>query len=100
MDTKAYKGLSLRTVLEAAAWVKEAKYLRTFLDQQRTFVPLAYSVDSMAGAKARAFEKRIASPLLAKWNREYSKLVGFIRTKMAMAVVSVNTLLLRGTRLK
>ena len=99
-DAKAYKDLSSRTVLEAATRVKKTKYLKACLDQRRTFTPLAYKVDSMAGAKARAFEKRIASPLLAKWNREYSKLVGFIRAKMAMAVVSVNTLLLRGTRLK
>ena len=36
-DAKAYKGLSLRTVVEAVAQVKNAKYLKTCLDQQRTF---------------------------------------------------------------
>ena len=41
----------------------------------------------MAGVEARAFEKRIASLLAAKWGREYSKLVGSVRAKMAMAVV-------------
>ena len=30
---KAYKGLSLRTMLEAVAWVKKAKYLKACLDQ-------------------------------------------------------------------
>ena len=62
-DAKAYKGLSSRTVLEGAARVKKAKYLKACLDQQRTFMPLAYSVDGMAGVEARAFEKRIASLL-------------------------------------
>ena len=61
---------------------------------------LAYSVDGMTGVKAHAFKKRIASLLAAKWNREYSELVGFIRAKMAMAVVRANTLLLCGARLK
>ena len=54
----------------------------------------------MAGVKVCAFKKRIASLLTAKWNREYSKLVGFVRAKMALAVVRANTLLLRGARLK
>ena len=54
----------------------------------------------MAGYKACAFEKRIASLLAAKWGREYSKLVGFVRAKMAMVVVRANTLLLGVARLK
>ena len=99
-DAKAYKDLSSRTVLEAATRVKKTKYLKACLDQRRTFTPLAYKVDSMAGIKARAFEKRIASLLAVKWNREYSKLVGVIHVKMAMAVVRANTLLLCGACLK
>ena len=63
-------------------------------------MPLAYSVDGMAGVEARAFEKRIASLLAVKWRREYSELLGFVRAKMAMVVVRANTLLLRGARLK
>ena len=54
----------------------------------------------MASVEARAFEKRIASLLAAKWNLEYNKLVGFIHAKMVMAVVRANTLLLRNARLK
>ena len=86
--------------MEGAARVKKAKYFKACLDQRRTFMPLAYSVDGMAGVEARAFEKRIASLLAAKWGREYSELVGFVRAKMALAVVRANTLLLRGARLK
>ena len=65
-------------MIEAAAQVKKAKYLKACLDYRRTFAPLAYSVDGMAGYKARTFEKRIASLLAAKWGRVYSKLVGFV----------------------
>ena len=79
--------------------MKKAKYLQACLDQRRTFTPLAYSVDGMAGVEARAFEKCIASLLAAKWGREYSELMGSVRVKMAMAVARANTLLLRGVRL-
>ena len=91
-NAKAYKGLSSRTVLEAAAWVKKATYLKACLDQQHTFAPFVI--------EARTFEKRIASLLAAKWGRKYSKLFGFVRAKRAMAVVRPNTFLLCGTRLK
>ena len=99
-DAKAYKGRSLRTVLEVAAWVKKAKYLKTCLDQRCTFALLSHSVDGMAGHGARTFEKHITSLLAAKLGREYSKLVGFVRAKMAMAVDKANNLLLHGAWLK
>ena len=54
----------------------------------------------MAGIKARAFKKRIASLLLVKCGQEYNELVGFLRAKVVMTVVRANTLLLRGARLK
>ena len=65
-DAEVYKELSLRTVLEAAAQVKKAKYLKACLEQQHTFVPFAYSVNNMAGVNALAFKKRIASLLAEK----------------------------------
>ena len=86
--------------MEAAARVKKAKYFKACLDQQRTFAPLAYSVNGMAGVEVRTFKKRITSLLAAKWDRECSELVGFLRAKMAMAVVRANTLLLRGAQFK
>ena len=74
--------------------------MKACLDQRHTFVALAYSVDSMTGVEVHASEKRIASLLAAKWGREYSELLAFVRAKMAMTVVKANTLLLRDARLK
>ena len=54
----------------------------------------------MAGVEARAFEKRIASLLAAKWGREYNELVGFVCAKKAMEMVRANTLLRCGAWLK
>ena len=74
--------------------------MKACLDQRHTFVPLAYSVDGMAGIEARTFKNHITSLLAATWGRAYSKLVGFVRAKMTMPVVKSNTLLLRNTWLK
>ena len=40
-DVKAYTGLSVGTMLEAAALAKKAKYLKACLEQRRIFVSLA-----------------------------------------------------------
>ncbi len=53
----------------------------------------------MACKAARAAEKCLASLLSVKWDRQYSEMVNFIRTRMSLAVVRSNTLLLRSERM-
>ena len=84
-DAKAYKGLSLRAVLEATARVKNATYLNSCLEQQHTFALLAYLINTMSGVKARTFEKLITSLLAARWKQEYIELVDLVCAKMALA---------------
>ena len=79
---------------------KKDKYLQACLDRRRTFTPLVYSVDGMACKEARSFEKRIASLLADKWDRSYSKLVGYVRGRMAMSILRSNNVCLRGARIK
>ena len=57
---------------------------------------MIYSVDGMADKHARATEKRIAGILAAKWTRQYSQMASFVQTRMCLAIVCSNTLLLRG----
>ena len=62
-------------------------------------MPLVYSVDGMAAKEARAFERRTASLLASKLDRRYSEMCGIVRSRMALAVVRNNTLLLRSSRM-
>ena len=64
----------------------------------RRHVSKIYSVNGMADKHARAAEKRIAGILAAKWTRQYSHMASFVRTRMCLAIVRSNTLLLRGDR--
>jgi hypothetical protein len=57
---------------------------------------MIYSVDGMADKHAQAAEKQIAGLLAAKWTRQYSQMACFIGTRMCLAIVRSNTLLLRG----
>ncbi|EJK55169.1 hypothetical protein THAOC_25126, partial [Thalassiosira oceanica] len=62
-----------KKVLEKAAKRKKDKYLEACRERQRDFIPMAYSVDGLAGKEARAAaEKRLASLLASKLDRPYS----------------------------
>ena len=99
-DASSYKGtMDTAKILERAAKQKKAKCLEACLERHRSFAPLVYSVNGMAAKEARAFERRIASLLANKLNRHYSEMCGMVRSRMALAVVRSNTLLLRSTRM-
>jgi hypothetical protein len=97
-DAKSYGNRESKKVLESAARRKKDKYEEACLERRRDFTPMIYSVDGMADKHARAAEKRIAGLLAAKWTRQYSQMASFVRTRMCLAIVRSNTLLLRGDR--
>ena len=60
---------------------------------------LVYSVDGLEGKEAAAMRKQLASRLSAKWGRKYSQVCGFLRSRLAIALVRATTSqCLRGTR--
>jgi len=97
-DARSYQNISSAKVLERAAKVKKDEYLDACLDRRRSFMPIVYLVDGMACKEARAFDKQVAPLLAAKWDRRYSKMVGFVRGRMSLAIIRSNTMLLRGAR--
>lgn len=76
----SYRDSSSTNVLETAAKVKKDKYLQACLERRRTFTPLVYSVDGMTAKEAQAFEKRVASLLATKTERQHREMVGFIHS--------------------
>ena len=77
---------------------KKRKYGHRCEQSNRHFTPLVYSVDGLEGGEARAARKRLASRLAAKWHRNYSALCGFVRARLAFALVRATSRCLRGTR--
>ena len=68
------------------------------MEWHKDFMPLCYSVDGMPCEAARSAERRLASLLASKWERQYSEMVNFTRTRMSLSAVRSNTLLLRSER--
>jgi hypothetical protein len=97
-DAKSYGNCESKKVLEGVARRKKEKYEEACLKRHQDFTPMIYSIDGMADKHAQAPEKRIAGLLAAKWARQYSQMACFVRTRMCLAIVRSNTLLLPGGR--
>jgi len=95
-DAKSYGNRTSKKVLESAALRKKSTYEEACLERRQDFTPMIYSADSMADKHARAAEKQIAGIFAAKWTWQYSQMASFVRTRMCLAIVRSNTLLLRG----
>ena len=68
-------------------------------ERRRDFIPMAYSMDGLAGKEARAAEKRLASLLASKWDRPYSEMAAcFVKARMSLSIVRSISMLLRGCR--
>ena len=66
---------------------------------RRDLKPLIYTVDGLAGRDAKTAEKRLSKISAEKWQRKLSKMVGFVRARMPLAVVRLYKLLLRGQQI-
>jgi hypothetical protein len=51
------------------------------------FTPLVFSVDGLQGPEATAASKCLASKLSKKWGRSYSEVVGYVRSRISIALV-------------
>ena len=55
-----------------------------------------YPADVIPGAEALAAQKRLSALLSYKLKQEYSKMCGFVRARVSLAIVISNSLLLCG----
>ena len=97
-DSRSQRNTDPAKILARHEKEKKNKYLHSCLEQRRDFTPMVYSVDGLAGREAKAAEKRLAGHLSAKWKKEYSTMVHYVRVRMAISVVKANSLLIRGSR--
>jgi hypothetical protein len=97
-EARSYRNKDYDKVLADHEKEKKRKYLQVCLEQRKNFTPMVYSVDGIAGREARHAEKHLATMLAEKWKRPYPQMVCYVRTRMTLAVVKANSLLIRGSR--
>ena len=58
------------------------------------------SVDGLLHREAEHFLKRMAANLAHKWEKPYSQTCGYVRARLAFAIIRATSLCLRGSRVK
>ena len=98
-DAPSYRGRSPQTMLGSAEAEKKRKYLEACLARHASFTPLCFSIDGMLGSEADCFLRRLADRLSAKWERSYSTVVDWVRSRLSFAVLRA-TMLCAGFAIK
>ena len=92
----SYLRMTPEKALAKAEKEKKHLYLKACLELRRTFTPMVYSAEGIAGEEALAAQKRLATLISYKLKWEYSEMCGFVRARISLAIVRSNSLLLRG----
>ena len=92
--------LSWEAVSNKAAAEKKRKYGTTAEELRASITPLVCSTDGALHREYDAFQKRLASRLAEKWDKPYSVVRGWVKTKTQFAIIRSVDLRLRGTRRK
>ena len=79
---------------------KKNKYPEACAARRVHFTPLCFSVDGLAGSEANCFLKWMACRLSSQWDRSYAKVLGWIRSRLAFAIVRASVLCVRGSHTK
>ena len=77
---------------------KKLKYSYVCERQHASFTPLCIIVDGLVGPKMSVFIRRLSDQLATKWDRPYSIILNWVRTKISFTLVCATDLCIRGSR--
>ncbi len=86
-DALSYQDQNPQKVLATQERAKKKKHLNTCLAVWKEFTPLVFSPDGLRGAKADAACKRVAALLASRLSKPYSTVCGYVRSRLAFALV-------------
>ena len=97
-DAKSYAGKQPEKCLQEAERTKKQIYLEACLQQLRHFSPFFALVDGLMGMEAEATLKRTASCLTKNWQQPYSRMCGYIKSRIAITFLRATHQCIRGYR--
>ena len=99
-DAQSYLRHAPSRVLYNAEVEKKNKYADACSARRAHFTPLCFSVDGLAGTEATCFLRRMACRLSTRWDRNYAEVLGWIRARLAFAILRASVLCIHGSRTK
>ena len=100
IDAQSYLHHAHSKVLLNTEVEKKNKYPEACAARFAHFTPLCFSVDGLTGSEANCFLKWIACRLSSQWDRSYAKVLGWIHSQLAFAIVQASVLCVRGSHTK
>jgi hypothetical protein len=97
-DAESFKLKSVLQVLKTHETEKKRKYKKACDERRWHFTPFVCSVDGALGKEAAGFLKRLAHKLAVKWHSSYSVVMGFVRSRLSLAILRATNLCIRGSR--
>ena len=97
-DAESYKHKSLEQVLKQQETEKKRIYKKACEERRCHFTPFVASTDGALGWEARSFIRRLGRELAIKWHRDYSQVIGLVRTRLSFAILRATVLCIRGSR--
>jgi hypothetical protein len=99
-DASSYLARPVRKILSEAEESKKRKYGTACEERRAAFTPFVVSIDGAFGQEAKMFLRRLNEKLSLKWQRSYSEVSHWTRTRLSFAVLRATSHCLRGTRSK
>ena len=99
-DASSYLNRTPMAILKSAETEKKTKYHEACTERHTSFTPLVISVDGVMAPECEKFVRHLSERLSYKWNRKYSQIVSWIKTRLSFAIVRATYLCIRGTRSK
>ena len=102
MDTDAQSCTSqnVDSVLLSAENEKKKKYLDAVESRHASFTTFATTIDGVLALEANSVMKLLATKIALKWEKPLSEVTGWVRARLAFAVLRATNLCIRGSRVK
>jgi hypothetical protein len=98
-DAESYVHRAVQDVLSTAEKEKKKKYHQQACDNRRAnFTPFVTSVDGALGREAKSLVKLLSQRLADKWQRPYSSVLNWTRTRLSFAIIRASVQCIRGSR--
>ena len=99
-DSISYRTRTPQAILASAEREKKQKYHRACEDRHICFTPLVTGVDGALAPEFDQFLRRVSFGLSLKWERCYSDILNWVRTRISYSVLRATSVCIRGTRTK
>ena len=97
-DAPSYRSRAPQDILRTAELDKKRKYLQACQDRRASFTPICVSVDGLLGKETDFLIRRLCDFLCVKWERPFSLVMNWIRTRLSFAILRATLLCVRGSR--